>query len=321
MNDQYFSTSDSEVRLFLILAAALSIILLASVIFDFGVEREDNSRPSEVVSSPFPEVKLGAKATYVYDIRTQTVLFAKNENIRLPLASLAKIMSALVAEDSSPPYGVVTVSGKALEAQGDSGLLRDERWALRDILDFSLLTSSNDGMRAVALSLGALSRADATPEEIINDFVGEMNRKAQELGLKNTYFGNETGLDQSVQAGEPKAKGSAYGTARDMSALVEYILSHHPALFTATRETATALKSLDNHSHVAKNTNILVAEIPGLLASKTGFTDIAGGNLVVVFDPELGRPIIISILGSTEEGRFKDARTLIDAIMEYIQNN
>ena len=306
------------------LIIALAFIFISSFIFNLKVDRKDVSVPTETASLSFPPVTLGAKAVYVYDIRTKTVLFVKNENTRLPLASLTKVMSALVAEDASPLYGTVTISREALLAEGDSGLIEDEKWSLSNLLDFSLMTSSNDGMRAVALAFGALARADATTDEIIDGFVGEMNNKASALGLKNTYFWNETGLDLPTglgQAGESEIKGGAYGTAKDMSTLMEYILMHHPELFAATRETTSTLQSMDEHAHVARNTNIIADEIPGLLASKTGFTNTAGGNLVVVFDPELGRPIIISILGSTEKGRFEDVRILIGAVMEYIKTN
>lgn len=306
---------NQEIKFFILLTLLLSILLGGSYVLGLKVERRGASISSETATGLFPTVVLGAKAAYVYDVRNKTVLFAKNENVRLPLASLTKIMSALVAEDLSPLYGMVTVSGEALETEGDSGLYKDERWSLKDILDFSLVTSSNDGMRAVALSLGALSKAGASPEEITNDFVGEMNGKASELDLKNTYFWNETGLDES------EVKGGAYGTARDITTLLEYILIHHPELFAATRETVIKIQSLDNHEHIAKNTNNLVGKIPGLLASKTGFTNTAGGNLIVVFDPELGRPIVISILGSTEDGRFEDLDVLVGAIMKYINDN
>lgn len=316
MNNQFFTARSSEIKLFIMLTVTLALLLLVSFVLGLKVERGSVSAPSETAATgPFSTIILEAKAAYVYDIRTKTVLFAKNENIRLPLASLTKIMSALVAEDLSPLYGTVTVSGEALKAEGDNGLYRDERWLLKDILDFSLVTSSNDGMRAVALSLGALSKAGASTDEIINDFVREMNHKAGELGLKNTYFWNETGLDES------DVKDGAYGTAKDINVLLEYILMHYPSLFAATREATTTLQSLDNYSHVAKNTNSIVAEIPGLLASKTGFTNTAGGNLAVIFDPELGRPIIVSILGSTEEGRFEDVRALVIAILKYLNNN
>ena len=307
--------NQSEISFFVILSIALAFLFIVSLTLGLNVERKDNSVPSQVTRSVFPIVNIGAKAAYVYDIHTKTVLFAKNENTRLPLASLTKVMSALVAQDLSPLYGTVVVSSEALRAEGDSGLIQNEKWSLKDILDFSLLTSSNDGMRAVALSLGALSSAKASPEEIINDFVGEMNRKASELGLKNTYFWNETGLDES------DLKGGAYGTARDISTLLEYALINYPEMFAATRESVGAFQSLDNHRHLAKNTNGLAAEIPGLLASKTGYTNTAGGNLVIAFDPELGRPIIVSILGSSEQGRFEDVHALVKAVMQYISEN
>ncbi|MEK7461703.1 MAG: hypothetical protein AAB586_01390 [Patescibacteria group bacterium] len=316
MNDQFSTIRHTEIRFFLVLAIILSCLFIVSLIFNTKVERKDKSVPTGVAAVSFPPITIGAKAVYVYDLRTRTVLFAKNENMRLSLASLTKIMSALIAEDLSPLYGTVIVTEEALNAEGNSGLYKNEHWKLKDLLDFSLLTSSNDGVRAIALSLGALSSANATSAEIINDFVGEMNDKARELNLKNTYFWNETGLDES------NVKGGAYGTAKDISTLLEYILTNHPAFFDATKEATTTFQSLDNHLHVAQNTNSLVAEIPGLMASKTGFTDTAGGNLAFVFDPELGRPIIVSILGaSAGEGRFDDARVLVNAVMRYISSN
>lgn len=315
MDDQFHIPNNSETRLFLILAAVISFLFFVSLIFGTKIQRGDISVPSETASTPFSEINISARAVYVYDVQTKKVLFVKNENIRLPLASLTKIMSALVATDLSPSYGNIVIGDDAIKAEGDSGLYPNENWSLNNLLDFSLMTSSNDGIRAVALSLGALSKSDATSKEIINDFVMKMNHKANELGLKNTYFLNETGLDES------DIKGGAYGTARDMNILVEYILMHHPEIFEVTKEASTILESLDNRQHIAKNTNIITAEIPGLRASKTGFTDTAGGNLIVAFDPEIGRPIIISILGSTEQGRFEDMRALIKASMEYINNN
>ena len=65
--------------------------------------------------------------------------------------------------------------------------------------------------------------------------------------------------------------------------------------------------------HEAFNTNELVGDIPNLLGSKTGFTDLAGGNLTIAFDAGFDRPIIITVLGSTREGRFDDVATLIAA--------
>ena len=63
----------------------------------------------------------------------------------------------------------------------------------------------------------------------------------------------------------------------------------------------------------AVNTNERIADIPGLIGSKTGFTRLAGGNLVIAYDAGLNRPIVIAVLGSTRKGRFSDVTTLINA--------
>lgn len=312
MLNRFFEKKESEVRLFFVLLIGLSLLVVSSYVLGARVERGDFSTPTLTAMGEFPEVELEAKSAYVYDARTKEVIFAKNENQRLPLASLTKVMAALVAKELSPEYGTVTVTSGALLAEGDSGLRVGERWRLRDLLDFSLVSSSNDGIRAVALALGSLSRANVTEEEIVGDFVRKMNEKAKELDLRNTYFWNETGLDES------EVKGGAYGTARDMALLLEFILAREPELLEATRDTQSMVLSLDNFEHTARNTNQLAPEIPGLLASKTGFTSTAGGNLVFAFDPELGRPIIVSILGSSASGRFSDAKKLVDATLEYL---
>ncbi|OHA92103.1 MAG: hypothetical protein A3J09_01240 [Candidatus Zambryskibacteria bacterium RIFCSPLOWO2_02_FULL_51_21] len=304
-----------EIKFLVLLSAGLTVLMLGSYLIGSRAERRTNSVPTELVQNPFEKIELKAKAVYVYDVRTGEVLYAKNENLRLPLASLTKVMSALVARELSPDYAEVAIDGRALAAEGDSGLKPGEKWNLGDLLDFSLISSSNDGIRAAALSLGAMSKSEASEDEIIGDFVMRMNEKAAALDLRNTYFKNETGLD------ETEFKGGAYGTARDVTALMEYLLIHHPDYLEATREISAVFSSLDKQSHKATNTNALAGDIPGLLASKTGFTATAGGNLSLIFDPELGRPVIVTVLGSTEKGRFEDAAMLIDAVFKSLNQN
>ena len=77
----------------------------------------------------------------------------------------------------------------------------------------------------------------------------------------------------------------------------------------------------DIFAHLTKNTNIIVDKLPGVLASKTGFTDLAGGNLIMAFDIGLGHRIIISVLGSTKEARFEDLEKLYWASVENEFNN
>jgi len=80
----------------------------------------------------------------------------------------------------------------------------------------------------------------------------------------------------------------------------------------------TMLKQINvNYVHNAKNTNDSAESIPGLIGSKTGFTDLAGGNLVVAFEIEPGHVIVISVLGSDKEGRFQDVNKLYKATLNY----
>jgi len=312
MSDPKLLVNKFEIRFFGTLGVILVVLLVASFVFGNKVHRGNISSPAKVVIDPFEGIDLIARSVYVYDIRTNTALFTKNPNERMPLASLTKVMTALVALETAPAYSTIVVNHSAILSEGDSGLRVGERWTLGNLLDFSLVTSSNDGVRAVALALGALSFSNPTDEMAEGDFVSQMNRKADEIGMKNTYYFNVTGLD------EPGLKGGAYGTAEDTAKLFSYALSHYPELFGATTQRQLNLSSLDNVVHTAKNTASIVNSIPGLKGSKTGFTDLAGGNLSIIFDPELGRPIVISVLGSTEEGRFKDVLNLITAVLQKI---
>ncbi|MEX2010276.1 MAG: serine hydrolase [Parcubacteria group bacterium] len=304
MEQNKFFWENSEIKLFASLLAVLLVFLFLSLVADAKNPQPNKYKP--LVENSFGEVVIRAKAAYVYDVRTQKVLFAHDENKRLPLASLTKVMSAVVASEMASSTTTIVISTKALEAYGDSGLLVGDRWSMKDLLDFSLTTSSNDGMRAIALSLGSQA-----PEENMKNFIQKMNRKAHELGMLNTYFYNEAGLDES------DLKGGAYGTAKDLTHLFEYILNAHPMLLEATQKRNLTISSL-NQTYNAVNTNTIAEEIPGLIGSKTGFTDIAGGNLMVVFDPEIGRPIIIAVLGSTGTERFKDVGILVEKTIQYI---
>ena len=305
---------ESEGSFKIIMAGALAFVALVSILAG-GKKAEEKAALAKEQAHVFPAVEVGAKAAYVYDLREHKVLYEKNADARLPLASLTKLMSALVASDLAPSYGTIEVPGDALKTYGDSGLKPGEKWSLQSLLDFSLVSSSNDGIAAVALSLAAVNKSTSSDAEIIQSFVSAMNEKASALGLKNTYFFNPTGLDES------NIKNGGYASAKDITTLLSYIVTNKPELLEATREPAAVFTSLDNVAHAAKNTDAVVADIPGILASKTGFTDIAGGNLTFAFDPELGHPIVVTILGSTADGRFDDAKALVNGTLRYLTGN
>jgi len=263
--------------------------------------------------NPFSTISLEAKAAYVYDVHFNKVLFSLNPNEQLPLASLAKLMTAVVALDYAPEYTTITIGGDAIAQEGDTGLRSEEKWNLKDLLKLTLMASSNDGAHAIATALQAIN--PSISDEITTTtepFINQMNEKARTLGLTQTYFLNETGLDVDI------TKSGAYGTVSDISNLFAYVLQKYPDLIAVTKESKFQIASLDGKIHTVKNTDSLVDKIPGILGSKTGFTDLAGGNLVVAYDASIGRPIVIALLGSSREGRFEDMEKLVQASLDFL---
>lgn len=265
-----------------------------------------------VAQNYFAHINLQAKAAYVYDLTSGKVLFAKNESVPLPLASLTKIMTTVTAADLAPLSTEVTIDAKSLMEDGDSGLYVNERWSLDKLLQYTLVASSNDGATAVASSLGILINPNTVDSEAT--FIGAMNAKAQALGLQNMRFSNASGLDLNP------SEAGAYGSAHDVGHLLAYAIGHEPTLFEPTRYPSYAVVSNSNFTHTAENTDILTNKISGLVAGKTGYTDLAGGNLAVVFDAGIRHPIAVVVLGSTYDGRFEDVQTLVDTAVHSITN-
>lgn len=318
MNENEQNTNQDKLPLKLIV---LNVFLIISIIFLFFLiygkikssEAKSTEVVNEVVSSPVFDklAKLSAKAAYVLDVEGNRILFSKNETIQLPLASLTKLMTAVTAMDLVPKNSKITIKSEFLQEFGDNGLIVDENWTLKDLLDFSLVASSNDGSRAIASVVGSSILKTDDYDLGRKDFIEQMNLKARELGLTKMYFINESGLDIST------SQGGGYGSAEEVATLLSYILKNEPDVVEATKYPDGTFKS-STTSHTVSNTNSEVGYIPGLIASKTGYTDLAGGNLAVAFDAGIGRPVIVVVLGSTREERFSDVKSLVDATLEYL---
>ncbi len=261
--------------------------------------------------SAFSDVDIKARGAIVWDVREQKVLFNKNADEKLPLASITKLMTALVAYELLDQNEKISITTNALHTEGDSGFVDGERFSVKNLSDLTLITSSNDGAAALSAKGGVAIDPHADPEAI---FVEAMNVKAKELGLTKTRFSNSTGLDVS------STEASAYGSARDIAHLMEYVITHITDAVTLTTLDLTKISNVDGAYHTAKNTNAYVENIDGLIASKTGYTTIAGGNLVIAVNVGLNRPIIVVVLGSSFEGRFDDAITLVEHAREHITN-
>lgn len=299
----------------LVLNALLVISIVFMVFLIYGllhkpVIKEEIVYNEKTSSAAFDSLELEAKSVYVFDIVKNEVIFKKNEFVQLPLASITKLMTALTAVELVPENSRITIRKEFLSEEGDSGLLAGESWRLRDLLDFSLTVSSNDGARSLASVIGAINMNTTDYDLGRKDFISKMNEKAEELGLKQTYFINETGLDNGALSG-------GYGSAIDVSKLMEYLIENHSEILEATKYQEIEVDSLDK-THTAVNTNFDVDQIPGLIASKTGYTSMAGGNLVIAFDASIGRPIVVVVLGSSIEGRFTDVSKLVEASRSYV---
>lgn len=253
-----------------------------------------------------------AASFVVFDVDTGTIIAEKDSHTRRPLASITKIMSAVVARDMLPKNSPITIKNEFLAEEGDNGLRDGETFTLSNLLDLSLIVSSNDGARSIASVAGAFKLGTNDYTLGRSEFIKDMNKKAGELGLSSLSFTNETGLDNA------DGTTGGYGSAEDIAKLFKYTLKQYPDLLEATRNNTDTLKSIQ-YVHQAVNTNKSLTEIPNVIASKTGFTALAGGNLAVVFDAGFGKPIAIVVLGSTTNGRFSDVVALASSTLQYIK--
>lgn len=262
----------------------------------------DDMRIDAEPVTAFKDVAIQAQSAIVWDVREQRVLFNKQADSVRPLASITKLMTALVAYELLDPDQVVTITHDAIMTEGDSGFTEGEQFFMRDLADLTLIESSNDGAHALGEQAGGVAMPGEDRSAV---FVSAMNVKADELGLTKTTFKNSTGLDVSED------EAGAYGSARDVAHLMEYLIIEYPDAAALTTLDMTTIPDIDGRYHSVKNTNTDVADIHGLIASKTGYTLLSGGNLVIAVNVGLNRPIIITILGSSTSGRFTDALALL----------
>lgn len=252
------------------------------------------------IGKKLDKIDIQAKAVSVYDIDLGEFIYGRNEEISLPLASLAKTMAISIALQNLPEESVIQISAEAIAQDGDTSLFSEEKWKLDDLAKLTLVSSSNDGVYAIAKN--------------VPDIISKMNEKAKKIGMENSLFLNFTGLDISVDAG----KVGAYASARDANIMAMYAFKMCPEIFGVTILPEITLKSESGYIHKIKNTDIILDKIPNLLFSKTGFTKLAGGNLSIIFKNKDGHRIAITVLGSTFDGRFSDMEKLVNAL--YNQN-
>lgn len=278
----------------------LAIIVLVSGIFFLarhGEPRTNLAAPAglaKVAASPLPELKPGANqelvlaaraflSAFVAEDGTTEILVEQNEHRQVPIASVSKLMTALVSENNFNREAVVKMG--------------DKNFTVDTALD-ALLVESNNGAAAALAKLGGES-----------DFVRQMNESAQKLGMEDTYYSNPSGLD------EPG--GSNFSSPHDLLILAKEILFSHPKILEITRKISVPIfDTAGELDHVALSTDVLLtsnhwpAEIVG---GKTGETLMAKKNLVLILkDKQSGGHLVNVILGTDDN--FAEMTKLLDWI-------
>lgn len=250
----------------------------------------------------FADVPLAAKAAIVYDLSTGETLYAKNADAQLPLASLTKLLTVYAALTELSPETPITIPANAVSIEGSHTFSIGQTLTLSDLARLTLTASLNDG--AIAIANATAERESRTESEMLAS-------AAAALGLSQTYALNGSGLDiNAVISG-------GYGSARDLARLAGALVARAPIIAAATTESSARAISTGGTHFEVKNTDPIVGTIPRLLLSKTGYTDLAGGNLALVFDAGINHPIAVVVLGSSLKARFTDGASLVAATFAH----
>jgi len=279
---------------FMVVIAGLFFIQSSRLEKEYTEELEKEQAYLAIIKESIDTLELEAKSVAIYNITQNKTLYTKNADEVRPLASLAKTMTAIIALASSQDE--VVISKSALEQVGDTSLYLNQVWDKEDLVKLMLLASSNDAAKALA---------EQDPL-----FLEKMNIKARKLGMGHARFFNPTGLD------ETKDLAGAYGTARDANTLVAFALKSRPDLFNTTTQESAYFLSKNAPNHEVINTNTYLNKIPNIVFSKTGATNLAGGNLTVVFKNTMDEDIITTVLGSSLNGRFQDVEKIVKALYD-----
>lgn len=227
----------------------LIIIFITTFIFNFKISANEILCPN-------------AKSVYLVDAETNKVIYAKNEDLKLPMASMTKVMTLALIYDAIKENRVslntkITCSEHAKSMGGSQVYLEvGEVHELSEMLKCIAIASANDC--AVAVS-EAIYGSEA-------NFVSYMNKKAKELGMTNTHYIDVTGLSDD----------NHYTSAKDMAVISRYLINNHPEILELTNLKEAYFRENTDNPFWLVNTNKLIGKIEGVDGLKTGWTNKAG---------------------------------------------
>lgn len=231
-----------------------------------------------------------AKAMCVMEAGSKRVLYNKNENQELAMASTTKIMTAITAiENCADLDKVFEISPKAVGISGTSLYLRKgEKFCLRDLLYGLMLISGNDASVAIGEYVGGSTK----------NFVQMMNDMAKKIGANNTHFDNTHGLDSD----------NHYTTAYDLALITSYAMQNDIFKEIVSTQNKKIVNS-DGKTRYLKNKNKLLTGLEGCCGVKTGFTNDAGRCLVTSCERD-GMTIVCVVLNCGP--MFEESKELIE---------
>ena len=251
------------------------------------------------VNNYAPSPFISAEGVYIADLSSFTPIFQRNSNQKMYPASTAKIMTALVVADVFKPTDVIVVTKQITkEDQPDwqlMGLVTDEKMTVENLLYGTLVYSANDAAFTLANAYG------------YDAFITKMNEKAASLGMKNSHFKNPIGIDDAEQLTTP------YDLALAARALLK---NSYLAKFVSTKD-ITISDTDYKYFHKLSNVNELLGKVVGIGGLKTGYTELAGQNLVSFYKKN-GNQYIIVVLKSLD--RFADTQNLTQWIDLYVSH-
>lgn len=237
--------------------------------------------------------KVTANGVIFIDTKDGNILYSKNQHEKLPIASLVKIMTVLIALENKTMDDKYLVSEYAANMEPDKMLLIEgESLNLRELLYGIFLVSANDAAEVIAE--GTFGDRDK--------FIKLMNEKVNQLGMKDSFFANPTGLDEDL--------GNSYSSAYDLAILTRFLIRNYPEVVDISKTEHIVLPITDTHQDYDMYSGInLLTTYPGVLGFKTGYTPEAGYTLITLARKE-DKEIIGVLLGS--QYRRDEARELLD---------
>ncbi len=238
-------------------------------------------------------MRLNLKAAIAIDNHTQNVLYCYNADKIRSVASISKLLSAMVILDNYRPDSIMTITADDARASSRSIFRVGDRVTVRDLLRGALLISDNRAARAAARSV----------QEKTEDFAHLMNEKALALGLKNTVMFEPTGLDERNSS-----------SAADVARLIN-LAAQYPALAQVTSLKTCQITITNKYNRVRKrdlaNTNKLVFSKYRVLAGKTGYIMESDYCLATILEDNDGDQTTVVVLGAPgPQTRFREARRL-----------